>query len=141
MSLLKFLEHIEDNVFNTELIYRSIIIANNQRDCVRLKNLMERKDYSVFIIDSISTNIDYNNIDNRIVLATKEQFRDFIDHLDSINGICNSTYNFIAFSFNIDDDIVNQEVDYYINIAKNNMRNTVILDKNCMNSLNLIQNI
>ena len=141
MSLLKFLEHIEDNVFNTELIYRSIIIANNQRDCVRLKNLMERKDYSVFIIDSISTNIDYNNIDNRIVLATKEQFRDFIDQLDSINGICNSTYNFIAFSFNIDDDIVNQEVDYYINIAKNNMRNTVILDKNCMNSLNLIQNI
>ena len=141
MSLLKFLEHIEDNVFNTELIYRSIIIANNQRDCVRLKNLMERKDYSVFIIDSISTNIDYNNIDNRIVLATIEQFRDFIDHLDSINGICNSTYNFIAFSFNIDDDIVNQEVDYYINIAKNNMRNTVILDKNCMNSLNLIQNI
>jgi hypothetical protein len=141
MSLLKFLQHIEDNVFNTELIYRSIIITNNQRDCIRLKNLMERKDYSVFMIDSVSTTMNYNDIDNRIVLTTIEQFRDFIDHIDNINGICNSSYNFIAFSFNIDDDIVNKEVDYYMNIARNNIRDTVILDKNCMNSLNLIQNI
>jgi hypothetical protein len=141
MSLLKFFEHIEDNIFNTELIYRSIIIANNKRDCIRLKNLMERKDYSVYIIDSISTTVNYNNIDNRIVLTTIEQFRNFIDHIDNINGICNSSYNFIAFSFNIDDDIVDEEVNYYMNIAKNNIRNTVILDKNCLNSLNLIQNI
>lgn len=141
MSLLKFLEHIEDNVFNTELIYRSIIVVNNQRDCIRLKNLMERKDHSVHIIESISNTIDYNNIDNRIVLTTIQQFREFIDHIDKISGITNSTYNFIAFSFNLDNDIVNPEIDYYLNIARNNMRNTVILDKNCMNSLHLIQNI
>ena len=141
MSLLKFFEHIEDNVFNTESIYRSIIVLNNQKDCIRLKNLMERKDHSVFIIESISNAIDYNNIDNRIVLTTIRQFREFIDHIDNISGITNSTYNFIAFSFNIDNDIVNPEIDYYMNIARNNMRNTVILDKNCMNSLNLIQNI
>ena len=141
MSLLKLFEHIEDNVFNIELIYRSIIIANNQRDCIRLKNLMERKDYSVYIIDNISTTVNYNNIDNRIVLTTIEQFRNFIDHIDNVIGICNSSFNFIAFSFNIDDDIVDQEINYYMNIAKNNIQNTVILDKNCLNSLNLIQNI
>ena len=136
VAISNFVQHIEDNIYKKSLIYRSIIVAKNDKECSILKKQLENKDYSVMVIDYIEYDINYNNIDNRIVIISFDKFKTFIEHLDQYNGgIFESTYNFIAFSYYIDDSIVDDLVTYYIKKTNNNMNNTIILEKNYANFL------
>jgi len=136
VSLSNFVQHIEENIYKKSLIYRSIIVAKNQKECNILKRQLENKDYSAIIVDHIEDDINYNDIDNRIVIMSFEKFKLFIEHLDRFEGgILESTYNFIAFSYYIDDKIVEDLVSYYIRKTNNNINNTIILEKNYANFL------
>lgn len=136
IAISNFVQHIEENIYKKSLIYRSILVAKNDKECIILKRQLENKDYSAIVIDYIESNINYNDIDNRIVIMSYENFKKFIEHLDQFNGgILESTYNFIAFSYYIDDKVVEDLVSYYIKKTNNNINNTIILEKNYANFL------
>lgn len=139
--LSNFVEHIEENIYNRELIYRSILVVKSNIETIRLKNLLDRKDYTCYIIEDIDNDLDYNNIDCRIMILCANQFKDFIQHIDNTIGINNSSYNFIGFNYTIDDDCVEDMVSYYLVKTNNNNINTLILDKKYSNHLHLLGNI
>ena len=131
MSIKSFVQHIEDNIYQKELIYRSILVSRNSKECYALKMMLEKNDHSAMILDYIDSDINYNNIDNRIVIMCYDNFHKFIEHLDSQeDGIFNSSYNFIAFSYMMDTTIVDNLVEYYVSKTHNNANNTIILEKN-----------
>lgn len=136
VSISSFVQHIEENIYRKALVYRSIIVTSNEKECSLLRKQLEKKDYSAIIIDDIEPSIHYNDIDNRIVIISHNIFREFIEHLDRCEGgILESSYNFIAFSYHLDDEIVEGLVSYYVNKTNNNMNNTIILERNYANFL------
>jgi hypothetical protein len=131
MSVKSFIQHIEDNIYKTELIYRSILVTKNKKEGNTLKRILEIRDHSPMIIDYIDYSMNYNTIDNRIIILCHDLFHRFIAHLDrQEGGILDSSFNFIAFSFLIDTEIVNELVTFYVNKTHNNANNTIILEKN-----------
>ena len=141
-SISDFVKHIEENIYRQELIYRSILVAKNDRECMLIKMKLERNDYSAVIVETIYDSIDYNFIDNRIVIIEQSKFGDFIDHLDRHNGgILNSSYNFIAFSYNIDSRHVDEMITSYLGKTNNNSNNTIIMDSKYANFLYLKKNV
>lgn len=124
-----FLDHLEEKIYKSKSIYRSIIISN---ECDLLKTKLELRDHSVMIVNDLNNNIDYDNIDNRIVLLTPDLFKSFIEYIDANGGILNSSYNFIGFSYTIPDRISEELITFYLQKTKNNSNNTIILDKNIM---------
>jgi len=136
MSVKSFVQHIEDNIYKKELIYRSILVAKNQKECSVLKRMLELKDYSSIIIEHINKNINYNHIDNRIIIICHDMFKNFIEHLDrQEGGILDSSFNFIAFSYLLDTKIVDELVSFYVEKTHNNANNTIILEKNYIDFL------
>lgn len=135
-TISDFIQHIEDNIYRQELVYRSILVAKNEKECMLIKIKLERNDHSAVIIDGIYDNIDYNYIDNRIVIIEEGKFNLFIDNLHNNNGgILNSSYNFIAFSYNIDNNKVDEMITSYINKTNNNANNTIIMDRRYANMM------
>lgn len=139
--LLTFVKHIEENIYHRELIYRSILVVKSKIEGVRLKNLLDRKDYTSYIIKEIDNNIDYNDIDCRIMIICSNKFVEFIQHIDNTIGICNSSYNFIGFNYTIDDALVEKMVSFYLEKTNNNNNNTLIMDKKYSKHLYLLGNI
>lgn len=128
-SLSKFIKHIEEHIYKKELVYRTIIVMKDIDSCFSIKNKLEKNDHSVLLIDKISK-INYNMIYQRIVVAPCDLFKEFILYLDEYNdGILNSSYNFIAFDYDLDNKIENDLLMFYISKTKNNSNNNIILDK------------
>lgn len=141
-NLSNFIRDIDEYIFKKELIYRSIIITNNLKEGVFLKNKLELNDYNILLLENIDTSINYNDINNRIVIITYHMFKEFIEHLDNYNGgILNSTYNFIGFYYDINYNITKELISYYILKSNNNINKTIILDKDYVNFLSLKQSI
>jgi hypothetical protein len=131
MSVKSFVQHIEDNIYKKELIYRSILVTKNYKECNVLKRMLEIKDYTPIIIEYIDKNTNYNHIDNRIIIICYDMFENFIKYLDSQEGgILDSSFNFIAFSYSLDTQIVDNLVSFYVEKTHNNANNTIILEKN-----------
>jgi hypothetical protein len=129
-NIKKFVEYIEENIYKRQLVYRSIIVAKNQKESTIMAIELINKDYSVLTVESVDHTLDYNNIDNRIVLICSDIFREFVNHLNSQEGgLIQSSYNFIAFSYLLCDDVCDDMMSYYINMTKNNANNTMFLDK------------
>lgn len=140
MSIKSFVQHIEDNIYQKELIYRSILVCKNTRECEILKIMLEKNDHSAMIVDCILENINYNNIDNRIVIMCYNVFYKFIEHLESQDGgLLDSSYNFIAFSYILDTKTVQDLINYYVDKTHNNANNTIILEKKYIDYLYLQQ--
>ena len=138
----EFVKNIEDNIYCKKLIYRSILVTKNDNENLLLKNKLDIKDHSAIIIDNIYMEIDYNMIDNRIVIINQNKFKRFIDHLDQHNnGILNSSYNLIAFCYSIDNNIVEDLVSFYLTKTKNNLNNTIIMENNYQNLLYLKKSV
>lgn len=130
MSVKSFVQHIEDNIYKRELIYRSILVTKNRKECNVIKRTLELKDYSPIIIEHIDKNMNYNHIDNRIIIICYDTFKNFIEHLDrQEGGILDSSFNFIAFSYSLDTQIVDEFVTFYVEKTHNNASNTIILEK------------
>jgi hypothetical protein len=126
-----FVKHIEENIYKKELIYRSILVVKSNIDGYRLKTFLDNRDYTSQFVKNIDNDIEYNNIDCRILIMCTNMFKDFVNFLDLQNGINNSTYNFIGFDYSLDAECVNDLVSFYTR-KTNNMTNTIILDKSCV---------
>lgn len=129
-NISNFLKSIEENIFTTKLVYRSMLIVENDEEMEILFEKLEKKDYCVAKVYEIIKDIDYNDIDNRILLLKKNQFIEILNLFIQTDCILDNSYNFIGFSFNIDDNTVNELITFYLNQTKNNCNNTLILNKN-----------
>ncbi len=124
-----FVKHLEEYIYKEYLIYRTIIVTNNEKENMALKKDLKSKDYNAVIINEIE-NIDYNQIPHRIVIMTYEIFIDFINHLNTNNGeIFKSSYNLIAFTYSILDSIRDELILFYLEKTNNNICETIFYDK------------
>jgi hypothetical protein len=125
-----FIEHLEELIYRQELIYRSLLVTKNDRESHILNKELLKKDYSVKILKEIDPLVDYNILDSRILIVTKDNFESFIQHIDKRNGgIMSSTYSLIAFSYFIDEITINNLLAFYMKNSKNNANGTLFLDK------------
>lgn len=131
--LKKFVENIEQNIYAKELIYRSVLLVQNNKECIRLKNLLEKNDHSCLIFENISEDIDYHNIDYRIIIMCHNKFKMFFDYLSDMGYMALSSYNFIALSETIGETDTSDCISYYMSITNNNSCKTIIMDKNYLN--------
>lgn len=123
-----FIKDVEDNVFNKRLIYRSIFVVNNEEELVAMMEEMDNRNYSVVAIRSVDSSTDYNKIDNRIVMLTHDTFTPFIDNLRHTGNILEASFNLIAFSYDIDYEIVATMMSYYISVTNKNCNGTILFD-------------
>lgn len=135
--LCEFVKNIENHIYCKELIYRSILVVNNMNESKKLRNLLVSNDHDVYIVDEIHHYLDYNNIYCRILIMDHKMFHTFINHIDEMNGLCNSSYNFIGFSYTIPDEYVSNIISFYLHKTNNNLYNTIIFDKNYLNVMEI----
>uniref|UniRef100_A0A6C0J2T8 Uncharacterized protein n=1 Tax=viral metagenome TaxID=1070528 RepID=A0A6C0J2T8_9ZZZZ len=114
---IKLLNQLCD-IYEDRLIYRTIIVTDNINDSINLYNILENADYSVLIVNKLDNNINYNEVDKRIVLITRNKFKNFIKYLNNTFGIANS-YNLVLFSYNIDTKYTYKLNNYYKDLTKN----------------------
>lgn len=104
MECLQFIDDIEEHVFCRQSIYRTIILTNDDNEKSSLYEHLVERDYAVLPIDEIDCNVNFNNIDKRIVLMNHSLFPSFISHIDENNGgIDNSSFNCIGISYGLDE--------------------------------------
>jgi len=113
---IKLLNNLYD-IYEDRLIYRTIIVTNNIKDSIELYNILEDADYSVLIVDKIKTNINYKEVDKRIVIITYNKFKKFIEYLNNKYGKNNTSYNLVLFSDNIDTEYIYDLECFYDNIS------------------------
>jgi hypothetical protein len=104
-----FIDELE-NLYKTHLIYRTIVVCNN--DIIEYKKLLEDKEFSVYVIDTIS-NINYDTLDYRILLIKSELFEEFLSNV--ISNKMNNFYTFIKFTY--ENDVIKEQITkkYYNN--------------------------
>lgn len=119
-----FVDFIEYNIYQNELIYRSIIIGNDREEIEIIKNLFESNNHNVVIFKEHELNINYDIIDNRVVLMAKDHFVTFLEYCTF------SSFNFIGISYTIDDANVDTLIHAFYEKTNNNIDNTIILSKN-----------
>ena len=112
-----FIDELE-NLYKTHLIYRTIVVCNN--DIIEYKKLLEDKEFSVYVIDTIS-NINYDTLDYRILLIKSELFEEFLSNV--ISNKMNNFYTFIKFTY--ENDVIKEQITkkYYNN---NDIMNNII---------------
>lgn len=140
-SLKNFINDIEEHIYKTELVYRSLLVVASDKEGLLLKKELENRDYCVLLIDSrydISSVVDYNKISHRIVIVCAgDKFNEFINHLE-FTDLTQSSFNFIGFSYNIEANVINDMQYFYIvDKTDNNKYNTIIFDKNYKNLMYL----
>jgi hypothetical protein len=122
MNCIQFIEDIEEDIFCKELIYRTVVITNNDIDKSIIEKCLTEKDYSVLSVDENALNIDFNNIDKRIVLINQSMFSEFIHHMEENNGgFANSSFNCIGISYDIDKSRIGEFLQTYSDKMKNSI--------------------
>ena len=119
-----FVDFIEYNIYQNELIYRSIIIVDDNEEIDVVHKLFETNNHNVIVFEEYDLNINYDNIDNRVVLMTKNNFNKFLQYCQF------SSFNFIGISYTIDEESVNALIQSFYEKTNNNIDNTIILSKN-----------
>lgn len=119
MKLNIFLQNIE-NIYMNVSIYRSIIIANDDSEAIKILNTLLNYNHNAIYIKDINYNENYINTDYRVFIITKEFFYDFVNYIDE------TSYNFIAISFNINDTICDNILKLFLKISNNNVNNVMI---------------
>ena len=91
----QFVEEL-DNIDKTQLVYRTIVVCNN--DIEEYKRLLEKKDFSVYVVDvdAIAT-INYDALDYRVILIKNTLFEEFLNNIISNNNT--DFYTYIAFTY------------------------------------------
>ena len=104
-----FVDELE-NIYRTHLIYRTIVVCNN--DVIEYKKLLEDKEFSVYVINTIS-NINYDALDYRILLIKSELFEEFLNNI--ISNKMSNFYTFIKFTY--ENDVIKEQISkkYYNN--------------------------
>lgn len=91
----QFVEEL-DNIYKTQLVYRTIVVCND--DIKEYKRLLEKKDFSVYVVevDAIAT-INYDALDYRVILIKHSLFEEFLNNIISNNNT--DFYTYIAFTY------------------------------------------
>lgn len=91
----QFVEEL-DNIYKTQLVYRTIVVCND--DIEEYKRLLEKKDFSVYMVevDAIA-NINYDALDHRVILIKHSLFEEFLNNIISNNNT--DFYTYIAFTY------------------------------------------
>lgn len=116
-----FIDNIND-IYNNISIYRSIIITNSNKETKLYNNKLKNTNHSPLCYKK-NDDIDYNY---RLFIINKDDFKDFITKIN-INE-----YNFIAFSYNINN--LNYYIDYFLNITNNNINEIYIHNIDTLNN-------
>lgn len=114
-----------EEVYKNELIYRAIVVVNVGA-CEDMQYDLECYNHNAKYILHINENTDYEKLDSRVLVMEYPLFKQFIDYMDFKHGIENISYNLIAFSYDIPEDISNELKDFYNKINKN-ASNTIII--------------
>jgi hypothetical protein len=105
-----------ENIYTTNSIYRAIVVTDiNCQEYIKKK--LDMYNHTSIIINDNIKDINYENIDCRVVIVDYNFFKTFIDHLNEYYDIINTSYNLIAFSYDINDNIRNKLINYYHNIS------------------------
>ena len=118
-----FVDFVEFNVYQNELIYRSIIIVDDVHEINIAKELFETNNHNVTVFQHDCLDIDYDVIDNRVLLMTKLDFKTFLKNCQF------TSYNFVGISYTIDDESVNTLIREFYDKTNNNIDNTIIVSK------------
>ena len=91
----QFVEEL-DNIYKTQLVYRTIVVCND--DIEEYKRLLEKKDFSVYVVevDAIAT-INYDTLDYRVILIKHSLFEEFLNNIISNNNT--DFYTYIVFTY------------------------------------------
>ena len=65
-----------DELYTNNLVYRTIIVCNNTDD---YKYILNKNNYDVNVLDNYNENLNYDSLDIRIFLISKEKFIKFIE--------------------------------------------------------------
>jgi hypothetical protein len=91
----QFVEEL-DNIYKTQLIYRTIVVCND--DLAEYKRLLEMKDFSVYVVDTDAlSNINYDALDYRVILIKHTLFEEFLNNI--IQNNITDFYTYIAFTY------------------------------------------
>lgn len=91
----QFVEEL-DNIYKTHLVYRTIVVCND--DIEEYKKLLEKKDFSVYVVevDAFAT-INYDALDYRVILIKNTLFEEFLNNIISNNNT--DFYTYIVFTY------------------------------------------
>jgi hypothetical protein len=118
----QFVEELDD-IYKTHLIYRTIVVCNND-DIDEYKVLLEDNDFSVYVVDTLSSIINYDALDYRILLIKCDFVEEFLNDIISNGGgsngssTANSRNNFYTYiAFTPDNANIKEEISkkYYNN--------------------------
>lgn len=85
-------------LYNTHLIYRTIVVCDG--DICEYKLLLEKNDFSVYVVDSESdTYVSYDTLDCRVILIDSKRIEIFLKNTMNMNTF----YTFITFTNDNDD--------------------------------------
>ena len=106
-----------DNIYKTNIIYRTIVVCND--DLAEYKRLLEHKDFSVYVVDTITSSINYDALDNRIILIKYSLFEEFLNNIISNNNT--DFYTYIAFTYDNDNfkELIYNKYKKYSEIIRN----------------------
>lgn len=80
-------------LYNTHLIYRTIVVCDG--DICEYKRLLEKNDFSVYVVDSESdTYVSYDTLDCRVILIDSKRIEIFLKNTMNMNTF----YTFITFT-------------------------------------------
>jgi hypothetical protein len=111
---MDFIEKL-DNMYKSHLIYRTIVVCD--RDICEYKRLLENKDFSVYIVNSIGAGINYDTLDYRVILIESAQMDEFLSDIFASNHTGFFTY----ITFTNDDDTVKDMI-----TKKYDIRNAIV---------------
>lgn len=92
-----FIEDLE-NAYQTYSIYRAIIVTDLNNE-IEYQIALEENNHTVLVVSNIDA--DYENIDARVLIMNYDTYSTFLDKHD----ISKSSYNLIAFTYDIDEEI------------------------------------
>ena len=85
-------------LYNTHLIYRTIVVCDG--DICEYKRLLEKNDFSVYVVDSESdASVNYDALDCRVILIDSKRIEIFLKNTMNMNTF----YTFITFTNDNDD--------------------------------------
>ena len=76
------------------MIYRTIVVCKD--DIADYKKLLEERDFSVYVVNTIAT-INYDALDYRVILINHNIFEEFLNYIIS-NNVSNF-YTYITFTY------------------------------------------
>lgn len=120
-----FINNINE-LYGNISIYRAIIVANNDKEIISFYNKFKNTNHNPNYYEN--GDIDYSY---RLYLVKKDNFKKLIETINK------DEYNFIAFSYNIDN--LNNYIKFFLDNSNNNINEIYIHNVETLNN-NIIYN-